>query len=71
MRPEKLLVIQLTETDMAQLLMLVESEARVNQHGVQTWQNMLEKMREQINQQLAGEFFQCAACLEGKLPEVS
>lgn len=71
MRPEKLLVIQLTEGDMAELLMLVESEARVSQHGVQIWRHILEKMREQINQQLSGQFFQCAACLEGKLPEVS
>ncbi len=67
---ERLLVIQLTEMDMAQLLMLVEVEAGISSRG-SNWKHILDKMREQINQQLAGEFFQCAACLEGKLPEVS
>lgn len=68
---ERLLVVQLTESDMAQLLMLIEIEAGISPRGGSNWKRILDKMREQINQQLAGDFFQCAACLEGKLPEVS
>lgn len=68
---ERLLVVQLTESDMAQVLMLIEIEAGISSRGGANWKRILDKMREQINQQLSGEFFQCAACLEGKLPEVS
>lgn len=69
---QRLLVVQLTEIDMAELLMLVESEAVASKkHSVTYWQEVLERMREQINLQLAGEFFQCAACLSQEWPKVS
>lgn len=56
-------ILQFSEDEAALVIMLVEQQALMKRCP-STWSKILKTIRQQVEQQKNGQFFQCAACFE-------
>lgn len=57
------IILQFSEDEAALVIMLIEREALIKQTPTR-WSKLLKQIRQQVEQQKNGGFFQCAACFE-------
>jgi transcription initiation factor IIE alpha subunit len=60
---KKVIIFQLTEDDAEEVIVLIELEA-LTRNLPSRYSRILKIIREQVEQQANGQFFQCAACFE-------
>lgn len=60
----KLIILQLNEHDTDRVLTLIQREAATGLIWNGYWQGLANGIRQQLQAQKSGKFFQCAACVE-------
>lgn len=65
MRKHRIFIIQFTEGELAELLIIIRGEAQKSLFYPDYWNKLAGRIQEQADEQIkAGDAFQCAACFE-------
>lgn len=63
MKKHRIFIIQFTEGELAELLIIIRGEAQKSVFYPDYWNKLAGRVQEQVDEQIkAGDAFQCAAC---------